>query len=243
MNKFQLKERLRYFVKQNLDRFPLSYMALLKYKYRNHWFLERIVSDTTDLVIEGFPRSANSFAVQAFKIAQTPNEVSIATHVHSPSHIISAVKQNKPTLVLIRDPKTTLLSLRALSMQVYPEQSEELLNLSFDYLASYYINFYEKIIPYKDKIVLGEFKQVTSDFGNQIVRVNKKFGTHFLLKNNEPINDKEVFKKGGYHLSPSKERNDYKIKLDESFDKHCSPKLKKQMYTTYNQVLKIIDQY
>lgn len=57
--KFQVY--LNYALKKQLENFPALYISLLRWKYRNHWFKKRIINENTDIVIEGFPRSANSF--------------------------------------------------------------------------------------------------------------------------------------------------------------------------------------
>ena len=49
-----------------LDRFPRLYLSLLRFKRFRHWSRDWIVCSDTHVVIEGFPRSANSFAREAF---------------------------------------------------------------------------------------------------------------------------------------------------------------------------------
>jgi hypothetical protein len=60
----------------------------------------RSVSRTTQLVIEGYPRLGNTFAVVAFLQAQK-EDVRIAHHLHAPAQVIRAARWRIPTIVLI----------------------------------------------------------------------------------------------------------------------------------------------
>src|SRR5918999_5771267 len=62
----------------------------------------------TEIVIEGFPRSANSFAVAAFARAQG-RKPKIAHHVHAPAQVIAAARAGIPAIVLIRNPEEAVL--------------------------------------------------------------------------------------------------------------------------------------
>src|SRR6266566_5260966 len=63
-----------------------------------------------DIVIEGFPRSANSFAVHAFRVAQD-RPVRIAHHLHAPAQVIAAVRARVAAITLIREPEDAVLEL------------------------------------------------------------------------------------------------------------------------------------
>src|SRR5207247_8264431 len=61
------------------------------------WLLHRsgeVATAETEICIEGFPRSGNTFAVIAFQQAQT-RTVSIAHHVHAPGSVIGAARRRK----------------------------------------------------------------------------------------------------------------------------------------------------
>ena len=69
-----------------------------------HWthrlrdgFVDRLVTDETDLCVEGFPRSANSFAVGAVDYAQ-PEPLSIAHHNHVPAPLLNAARRGLPAV-------------------------------------------------------------------------------------------------------------------------------------------------
>ena len=126
----------------------------------------RVVTPETQLVIEGFPRSANSFARVAFNRAQN-GTVRIATGLHVPAQVIRAARWRIPTLVLIRRPQDAVLSF-AIRDPISVEQA-----------LKYYLSFYETVEGYGDAYVLGTFEEVTVDFGRVIQRLNDRFGTSF----------------------------------------------------------------
>jgi hypothetical protein len=140
----------------------------------------RVVTPDTQLVIEGFPRSANSFARVAFNRAQS-ERVRIANGLHVPAQVIRAARWRIPTLVLIRNPKDAVLSL------VIRDP------ISVDQALRYYVSFYETAEKYRDAYVLGLFEEVTGDFGRVIRRMNEKFGTTFSAFDHNEQHVDEVF--------------------------------------------------
>ena len=68
----------------------------LKPSYR-----DLLVDRRTQIVIEGFPRSGNTFAVVAFQQAQRES-VRVARHLHMREQVIRAAKWGIPTLLLAR---------------------------------------------------------------------------------------------------------------------------------------------
>lgn len=128
------------------------------------------VNKKTQLVIDGFPRSANTFAVLAFEQAQE-NKVSIAHHMHVPAQIIRAAEYRIPSLVLIRNPKDAVAS--------YVMKRPKL-KIS-DAIKSY-TRFYKVVQKYSDSYVMATFEEVTMDFAEVVNRLNLKFGTEFVAK-------------------------------------------------------------
>src|SRR5215211_3597910 len=140
----------------------------------------RVVTPDTQLVMEGFPRSANSFARVAFNRAQS-ERVRIAHGLHVPAQVIRAARWRIPTLVLIRKPKDAVLSFAIRDP------------ISVDQALRYYLSFYETVEEYRDAYVLGLFEDVTEDFGQVIKRINDKFGTTFSLFRHDEENVSKVF--------------------------------------------------
>lgn len=127
-----------------------------------------VVSERTEIVIESFPRTASSFAVAAFRIAQEPDQTIIAHHTHMPAQVLEAAHRGIPALVLIRDVEDAVISILIWKP-----------HLSVSAALRGYIHFYEPLVPNRSGFVLGTFDEVRTDFGALIVQVNERFGTDF----------------------------------------------------------------
>jgi len=141
---------------------------------------DRVVQATTQLVIEGYPRSANTFAVWAFRHAQH-EDVRLAHHLHHPAQVIRAAQWEIPTLVLIREPKDAVISWVMRDPQ------------PVDLALKHYVLFYKTVAQYRDAYVLGSFEEVTEDYGGVIDRINNKFATRFSSFHHTEENVKKVF--------------------------------------------------
>tara|TARA_B110000285_G_C15109629_1_gene610221 strand:- start:70 stop:810 length:741 start_codon:yes stop_codon:yes gene_type:complete len=197
-------------LKAQLERFPLLYLTLLKLKRTGHWSQRWIVSSETGITIEGFPRSGNSFARSAFMAAQ-PDEMCIATHVHSAAQVRQSVRLGIPTMVLLRNPADACLSLVALDYEIAGTQREDISTAEatatlIENLAAYY-RFYRDTLTVYNSVVIADFSIVTTDYGEIIQRINRKCGTQFTTYQNSSKNDAALFDKGGFHLSPNENRN------------------------------------
>ena len=137
---------------------------------------ERIVENDTELVIDGFQGSANSFAANVFQKSQS-RYVRIAHHLHSPTQIIEAARKNIPILLVIREPEKAILSLT--SRWSYISVSQGLRG---------YISFYSKLEPYISHCVVSTFERTTKHYDRTIAKVNRKFGTQFDIVDMEQAN-------------------------------------------------------
>jgi hypothetical protein len=127
-----------------------------------HW-----VSRTSEIVIEGYPRSANTFAVAAFQLAQD-REVQVAHHLHAAAQIKRAARLGVPAVVLVREPSEAILSLMVRDPAA-----------SVRWALHSYVRFYSSVIPCLEKTVVASFTTVTSDFTGLIRTVNSRYGTSF----------------------------------------------------------------
>ena len=155
--------RFEKWLQTHAGKHPAAFYGLYRLARKDR---ERVVTPETQLVIEGFPRSANSFARVAFNRAQK-GTVRIATGLHVPAQVIRAARWRIPTLVLIRSPKDAVLSF-AIRDPISVEQA-----------LKYYLAFYETVEGYGEAYVLGTFEEITGDFGRVIQRLNDRFGTSF----------------------------------------------------------------
>jgi hypothetical protein len=153
---------------------PSLYLPLARRKYA--CIEDRVVARDTELVIEGFQRSGNTFAVFAFEIAQA-RAVKTAHHLHAAAQIVAAARMGIPTLVLIRDPQDAVLSQMVREPGVGAGQA----------LANW-IRFYEHVLPRRERVVIAEFDQVVSNFGGVIRAVNRRFDTVFTEFEHTDVN-------------------------------------------------------
>lgn len=156
--------RVRHRVRTLVFEHPAVYLPFARRKYRGP--SPAVIGPETDLVIDGYFRSANTFAVYAFQLSQD-RPVRLAHHLHAPAQLVMAARKGIPALLLLREPQGAILS--------------ELLydNVALPDALVAYARFYTCLLPYLDSFVVGEFTQVTSDFGAVIRRVNAHFGTNF----------------------------------------------------------------
>lgn len=164
-----------------LDKFPSLFCNIYRILFPR--FQGRIVGPDTDIVIEGFPRSANTFAYRAFVDSQIESH-KVAHHVHYSSQIIEAVKYQIPAILLIRVPKQAILSFLVRSP-----------GISIQLVLDYYIQFYRRVAPLRDSVVVAPFEEVTKNFNEIIKRVNSRYGTSFLPFMHTPENVRRTFRR------------------------------------------------
>lgn len=140
-----------------------------------------LVDQQTDIVIEGYPRSGNTFAVAAFMFVQI-QPVRIARHRHVTCQIKQATKQGKPTIIIARSPAETVASLLIREPLIMPETA-----------LKTYINYYSTAIKFKNAIISTSFEKIISDYGLVINDANQKFNTRFVPYNHTEENNREVF--------------------------------------------------
>jgi hypothetical protein len=145
-----------------LVRFPRLYLSLARRRYG-----DRVVGPRTDVLIEGYPRSANTFAVAAFEMAQE-RPVTVAHHLHAAAHVVAAVEARVPVILLVRRPEDAIASVIARKPSVDPALA-----------ARTYLRFYDGVAGVLDGCIVAEFGEVVGDFGRVIERTNARFGTSF----------------------------------------------------------------
>lgn len=140
-----------------------------------------VVNLKTDITIEGFPRSGNTFAVVAFLLSQDKH-IRIAHHLHIPAQITYSVKNNIPCMVVIRSPIDTITSLSKISDE------------SFTTLVKYYISYHKIILEHQQDLLIVDFSTITKDYGAVIDQLNKKFNTRYKKFSHTDQNVNFVFR-------------------------------------------------
>lgn len=136
---------------------------LFSIRYRlSRGYKKILVRANTDLMIEGFPRSGNTYTVWAFQLANP--KLRFANHMHSAAHVRLAVLANKPTLVLIREPEAAVRSLLLRRD-----------DMTFFNALEDYIDFYCGIEALLPKLLLVRFESATENIASVVAAVNKRF--------------------------------------------------------------------
>lgn len=132
---------------------------------------KRLVTNDTDLVIDGFPRSANSYVEAAFFVSQRRQGISIMSHTHAAAQIIEATHRELPTVLLYRDPDDAIASFMLMSPDGPGARQ----------LFREYVTFYSAVLPVLDRVVLAPFSLATRDFPAIVERTNELFGKAFVV--------------------------------------------------------------
>jgi hypothetical protein len=132
-------------------------------------------------VIEGYPRSGNSFARHA--VLHANPELRIASHLHTAAHVIVSVRLGVPAVVLVRDVDDAVSS--TLLMGTYASGPDSALRA--------YHRFYSRLWPYREHVVVATFDQLVGDFGAVMRRVNERFATRFAPFDHDAAHRDEVF--------------------------------------------------
>jgi hypothetical protein len=171
--------RVRHVVRSRIAEHPALYLPFARRKYPGP--SPEVISSETELVIDGYTRSASTFAVYAFQLAQS-SPVRLAHHLHAPAQLIAAAKTGKPTLVVIREPKGAVLS------QLIREPEVDMKNAMVAYAR-----FHSCLMPYRTSFVIADFQEVTHHFGPVIRRINERFDTTFTEFEDTEANAKLCF--------------------------------------------------
>jgi hypothetical protein len=194
---------LKWSIAQKLAPYPRLFYPLARLfgprKFRGY-----LVDRDKELVISGYPRSANTFAAFAFLEAQG-RPVKLARHLHVEAEILEAVRLGIPAVVVVRKPDDAIRSLKA-----------ALPGIDENKALARWVNYYTRIEPLRDRIVVSDFARTTRDFGGVIDELNARFGTSFRRFETTDENcarvfarierDQEILGTQRFSFSPSKER-------------------------------------
>ena len=232
----QLAAGALYDAKTSIARFPVIAMPLQRVRGRGE-----LIDESTDVVIEAFPRCASSFAVAAFRLAQEPNPTNIAHHTHMPAQVIQAARLGLPTMVLLRPAVDAVIS--------HVIRSPD---LSVRTAMRGYLRFYEPLLQLSDGYVTGTFDEVIRGFGVAMERLNARFDTTFAPFEHTPENvariDREIEQDyrsregSGDRLEaiiprPSASREATKAAVRERVRREVSPKLLAEAHAIYRTLL------
>jgi hypothetical protein len=149
--------RARAVVRTHFSEHPSVYLPFARRKYPGP--SPEVIGPESELVIDGFTRSATTYAVYALQLAQQ-RPIRLAHHLHAPAQLIAAARMQVPALALIREPEGAILSLVVREPWVDMRDA-----------TAAYTRFYRALMPYRDCFVVGEFRDVTGGFARQRVEL------------------------------------------------------------------------
>ncbi|MEO9778519.1 MAG: hypothetical protein ABJH07_23285 [Sedimentitalea sp.] len=115
------------------------------------------------LVVEGYPRSANTFSVDMINVicdATGHKRPPMGHHTHSVLNLRLGALQNIPIVVLIRDPAAAILSYKIFSGR------------PVSFCLDRYVTFYSRTLQLNKPFILGEFEETINDFNAVLTRLN-----------------------------------------------------------------------
>ena len=184
---YTLPRRLRLRASQALKRHPKLYLPVSRLRYRPYRgafgagvIASEAIGRHTDVVIEGPPRSGNTFAVVAFQLAQE-RPASVAHHLHAAAQIAAAAEAGVPAVVLLRRPEEAIVS------------NVASFGVPMRLALREYVQFYQDVWAVRGRFVVAEFEALISDYGAVIGRLNGRFGTRFGLFDHTPENVARCF--------------------------------------------------
>ena len=173
-----LKNRIKHYI----GRYPSLFMNLYR-TFAPQKNQKLLFGHDTELVLEGYPRSANTFSVVAFEQAQS-RPVKLAHHLHVEAQLIQAARENKPAVALLRNPEDCFRSL----LVRHPETP-------VSWAINRYIQFYTAISKLGDKCLIITYEEVINDMGAVIEKINKHFGTNYDVPVHDQTMVQQVFSK------------------------------------------------
>lgn len=173
----ELRTRFRYRAASVLRRHEGTWLALVSTR---RVYRQCLVRRSTDILIDGYFRSANTFSVEAF-LSVNPG-AKVSQHLHSPFQFVRAGRFGVPAILLIRQPDDAVAS----ELVRAPEKTA-------DEAWRDWIFFYESARQHSRFFVVATFDQVISDFSPVVQSVNRLFDRDFVPYHNSSIADAVVF--------------------------------------------------
>ena len=135
---------------------------------------------STRVAIDGYPRSANSYAMFAFLHAN-PGRGVFAGHTHSPHLLRLAAERGIPSILLLREPGAASAS-----------YAQYLATSNLTLLLDAWTRFHALLQPLASRLVVAPFETVTTDFGRVIKACNARYGTTFAVYRSDEDSEREV---------------------------------------------------
>jgi hypothetical protein len=123
------------------------------------------ITPETTVVVDSYPRSANSFFEAAFTRAHGGRE-RVAHHSHAAAQVLAGVRLGLPCVVLLREPEAAIASFFEMNGGDYP----------IDLCTLEYAVFYETLTSVANCIVVVETDELENQFYNLMVLLKDDWG-------------------------------------------------------------------
>lgn len=157
----------------------------------------RALGKQTDLVIEGFPRSGNTFLVTALEHANPT--LTLKSHVHFPAQVAAAVSAGLPTVVCLRRPEDSIASL----VVAFP-------HIRIGAALREYRHHHAEMLKYADSIIVAPFELITHNTAEIVQAVNARWGLGL-----EPFSHSEADTSEVFARIDARNRRDHKREASE----------------------------
>lgn len=128
--------------------------------------MRRLVQPGDDIVIDGFPRSANTFATHAF-IRANPLAV-VGNHCHCVAQFKLAAEYDIPAVLVLRHPVDASVSTAIYSLDIDPLRA-----------LTRWLTFHRLVEKYQEHFLVAPFDVITTRFSRIVDTVNGRWNTSF----------------------------------------------------------------
>ena len=172
-----------------------------RFVFDNKSHQSNIVTKKTLLTIEGFPRSGNSFMTKLVLSCNPHLTNKVGHHLHHPANIMRSVKNNIPTILMLRDPKNAIISLKSLIMFGNHKNSSNRPVPSLNKLLTLYIKYHTALVESTDKFSIISLDDLINKRDSTLSKISIAYSLDFSQISS--IKYKQ-------HALPSDERNQIK---------------------------------
>jgi hypothetical protein len=121
--------------------------------------------ERTVLVVEGFPRSANTYVVAALYETNPQLRGRVAHHLHSYRSVMEGARRGLAVVVLVRAPLDAVASL----IQRYPDLSARL-------ALRQYIAFHRRLLPLLPSLIVIPFDRAVAHLDTVVAEIDERTG-------------------------------------------------------------------
>lgn len=198
-----LKRRAKFYAWSVLSNRPFIFPLIQKFAGNS---FKKYCDKKTDICIEGFPSSANSFVYNIFRKIRT--DIKIGHHTHSVANVKRALRFGVPTLILYRHPEDAVSS-KCARFGADPREA-----------SLRYAHFYAYILEVSDEVMLISFEEATEKANYMINKFENFSKIKFPVKDISKL-EKEVMS----HIETWSDRNKKRKKISTPSDKRDKIKI------------------